>query len=806
MIDISKAPEAVYFATYVAINDNRLYDREWYRIEKFIEKNGFDESVRNAAIDIIKGSDEKIPLDTVLSNLAGMPIEHRKKALLLAYKVAMEDGEINGREEKLLNSCRIKLGIDKKLSQALKTEALEAGKKLEDAPEGSNPLEKRYDKTLFSEHSYARVIENISANAGEDIRFAGERLEKIADLFSAYPQLLENETAKVVRTESKLGNGEEKKKLDDFLSGLGSKLTDSLKEEELVLDRLRGKQSSALKSYTISFMGRTKAGKSTLHSVLLGGINNDFIGKGSERTTRYNYVYDFKGLRIIDTPGIGAPGGKDDVEVAREVLDESDLICYVVTSDSIQETEFNFLRELKERNKPVLILLNKKDNFLRSSKKKEAFFQNPLGWYESDGEDSIKGHIERINTYVRINHDFHNYRIVPVHLLAARLSLSETDPVLKEKLLAGSRIMELLKILSETVSRYGLLLKSQSIYNAAAFHLEEEIIKTREQADSLRTLREEIGKNCDRGFAQIESYGAKMRNELIDSFNSVFNSFASEDVRLFANENYGSRKKDIRSKWNDFVRDSRIENRLKQTYEKVWEQYTSKVEDVLSDIEEDINFSADFGELSKVKLGAVFDVKALMGTIGAAAGIVGLFFVATPVGWVLLGVSAVMEVAGIFVKSKKKQVEESQLKLYDSLLLDLEDMRRKNLEKVLSEFDKSRSGILGKTKSYYSVIEKSLERLEEKLDSLLEVQSRSLDELNRALALRILGFMTGSQEYDIFDGKVFDRVSAKRTFGKEITIRDPGLYIQPTRVTAEEISDILQEKILIDMEVPEHGE
>ena len=33
MIDISKVPEIVYFATYVALSDNRLYDREWYRID-----------------------------------------------------------------------------------------------------------------------------------------------------------------------------------------------------------------------------------------------------------------------------------------------------------------------------------------------------------------------------------------------------------------------------------------------------------------------------------------------------------------------------------------------------------------------------------------------------------------------------------------------------------------------------------------------------------------------------------------------------------------------------------------------------
>lgn len=34
----------------------------------------------------------------------------------------------------------------------------------------------------------------------------------------------------------------------------------------------------------------------------------------------------------------GAPGGKSDTETAQSIIDEADLICYIVTNDSIQET------------------------------------------------------------------------------------------------------------------------------------------------------------------------------------------------------------------------------------------------------------------------------------------------------------------------------------------------------------------------------------------------------------------------------------------------------------------------------------
>ena len=41
--------------------------------------------------------------------------------------------------------------------------------------------------------------------------------------------------------------------------------------------------------------------------------------------------------------GIGAPGGKTDEEIAESIVDESDVIWFLVKNDSIQESEFEFL-------------------------------------------------------------------------------------------------------------------------------------------------------------------------------------------------------------------------------------------------------------------------------------------------------------------------------------------------------------------------------------------------------------------------------------------------------------------------------
>ena len=55
-----------------------------------------------------------------------------------------------------------------------------------------------------------------------------------------------------------------------------------------------------------------------------------------QRTTRYNRIYEWKNIRIIDTPGIEAPGGESDEAIAESVMDESDVICCVATDDSIR--------------------------------------------------------------------------------------------------------------------------------------------------------------------------------------------------------------------------------------------------------------------------------------------------------------------------------------------------------------------------------------------------------------------------------------------------------------------------------------
>ena len=799
-------PESVYFATYIAISDNRLFDREWYRLEDIIKEMAFGDEVRDNVLNIILDRPEKIALDQVIEVLVTMSPDVRYAAMRLALEVAYSDGSFGEKESVVFQGYRNKLGIDrgsyaslcKEIQLAFSDNANANGNQVVIR---AKSLYERYENCLFSAEVYSDVIKDMSVIAKEDIDFASKKVDRIAQMYRVYPQMLKKQTDSIINHQSHLNNNDDKQQLQEFFKELLESIDHSLENANESVNVLRERQAAASNSFTISFMGRTKAGKSTLHSVLLGGLNNDFIGRGSERTTRYNYVYDFEGMRIIDTPGIGAPGGKSDTEIATEVADESDLICYVVTSDSIQETEFNFLKQLKDRNKPVLIMLNKKDNITRSEKKLQSFIDNPLGWYESDGEDSIQGHINRINTYVQMNHDFHNFQIVPVHLLAAKLALKETNPEKKEKLLEGSRINIFLKTLSDMVSSSGIIQRSQTIYNSAVYHLEEDRKLASEQIEVVDSLRKAIKKNSDDTLEKIKAHGDKKRNDFITSFNSTFDAFLKEDVRKFADENYNISNKELNNAWKKFLASSELEKRLQLAYDREWDQYQSKVQDILVESEEDLNFSMEFGALSNVKIKKVVDVKFALRAFSAVLGVVGVFLASNPVGWVILGVTALTTVVSLFVKGKDKQIDTAKGKLYESLVANVEKMRDKNLAELLKKYDASRNSIQQQISTYNGAIDNSLGKIYQSMGELRVSLTETIQDLNCAYGARIANYMIRAPFYVINDPKSMSQLKVERVFKKYTLLKDERLFIQPIHVNKDRMSDILQEKLYLNEEV-----
>ena len=67
-------------------------------------------------------------------------------------------------------------------------------------------------------------------------------------------------------------------------------------------------------------------------------------------------------LIVVDTPGIDEVGGEVREALAREVARHSDLLLFVVSGD-MQRTEIEALTELREAQKPIIVVFNQIDRY-----------------------------------------------------------------------------------------------------------------------------------------------------------------------------------------------------------------------------------------------------------------------------------------------------------------------------------------------------------------------------------------------------------------------------------------------------------
>ena len=122
------------------------------------------------------------------------------------------------------------------------------------------------------------------------------------------------------------------------------------------------------KSGFVSMLGRTNVGKSTLLNAILG--ENIAITTARPQTTRkaIKGIFNIENAQIVftDTPGIHKPKtkyGKLMIQTAYEAMGDVDVVLFLVnaTDKEIGQQEQNMLQKLKEKNKKVILVINKID-------------------------------------------------------------------------------------------------------------------------------------------------------------------------------------------------------------------------------------------------------------------------------------------------------------------------------------------------------------------------------------------------------------------------------------------------------------
>lgn len=140
----------------------------------------------------------------------------------------------------------------------------------------------------------------------------------------------------------------------------------------------------------VALVGKTKAGKSTLFS-LLCGMGNEFIGEGIQRTTKVITAAHYHGIRIVDTPGLyaAAENGEIDKSKTECACKMADAVLFVMGDDTFSD-ELNFMNELADKGKPLTVLFNYKNNDEFTFARYWSDFKNrPDSW--KDSKNGIRG-------------------------------------------------------------------------------------------------------------------------------------------------------------------------------------------------------------------------------------------------------------------------------------------------------------------------------------------------------------------------------------------------------------------------------
>ena len=166
--------------------------------------------------------------------------------------------------------------------------------------------------------------------------------------------------------------GRARETIDATLKGLH--LTPA--EELAMAEEVKGLHDLAAKldenTVEIAAFGMVSRGKSSVLNALLGkqvfqaGATH---GTTVQKTaTRWEANAPLPGgfeeakLILVDTPGIDEVGGEVRESLARDVARRADLILFVISSD-MQRREFEALAELREAQKPIIVVFNQIDRY-----------------------------------------------------------------------------------------------------------------------------------------------------------------------------------------------------------------------------------------------------------------------------------------------------------------------------------------------------------------------------------------------------------------------------------------------------------
>ncbi|MBD2445815.1 50S ribosome-binding GTPase [Nostoc sp. FACHB-152] len=656
---------------------------------------------------------------------------------------------------------------------------------------------------LLSGKEYDSAIQQCAAIATEDYKYAALALKGTTETLHNLGKGIQEQLTVIQRQATGKGQAKTAAEVAKQLEATRKALTvEIMKEIESVRQSLSAKER-ALNHFSIAFMGKTKAGKSTLHAIITGD-GWEAIGVGKQRTTRFNRVYEWKNIRIIDTPGIGAPGGKTDEEIAEDVIEESDVICYVVTNDSIQETEFKFLQLLKEKAKPLIILLNVKNN-LRDSRRLEHFLANPQKLFAVDGQSNLGGHIERIRRYAKQNYANDYFEIIPIMLLAAQMSREPEHEEIKDKLFQSSQMQKFLDSIRLSLVEYGKIRRSQTLLGSTVGSIDKPhqwVIQQEQVYQQLVTTLKDKYKTVRK---DIQKAVRDNQQHLLQQIEAIFQD-VSNSIPSFAEEFWDANDNRLNQGWEQKLKAIRFEQRLKTTYEESSHNFNKEIQEILEEVGNELQIvtkliNSNF-KLKEQDSNSLFhDFMKIGGNIlTIAAPIVGLLVPTIAPIAAVIGIIgfAINQMSG-WAKSKEQKRREAVQNICQSLSNQLINQQQNTIQQAKTDFNKYTDAVSSSISVYFEEMIQGLEIISNQLETAKNRLNEKTNYLNRAYAKRIIDWCTDKYE-PLNDEVIINTISkVTRDFGKSMVISTK-VELQ-LRKSSKDIARILQEEVSIQSTV-----
>lgn len=740
---------AYLLGCYMVIVDKEINQMEVDVLDNYLPLSKEDE-LYHQRMQIFSDDEERMKLKDILDKLvmANYSVAEKTEIVTLLARIAYGDDYMASSELELLIKVGKLLKLD--IDQIIEETQSESNKRITSSQLSSlkrfvgkmentiyqsfaNSDKKSVVDMMLGGLGYSASIAQITEDAEKDLA----RVTRIIDDLNGMLNEEYNHLATIKPSSKKVSK--EVLKIEEIIQGIRGNFNEiidnSLSSNREVLDKKRRN----IRYFTIAFMGRTKAGKSTLHKVITQQENDD-IGVGKLRTTRYNRSWYWNKLRIVDTPGIGAPGGEADTEIAKSIIDEADVVCYVVTSDSIQETEFDFFSTIKERNKPLYIILNVKSN-LNQAIRLKRFIANPDDWRLGDGPQSIKGHIERIHDKLDGKYNMDAVRIIPIHLLAAQIALSgEQDSKTSKILFDASNISEFTNSVKKEVQLSGSLKKSLSVIDGTSYQINTIWHKIYADLKSLKegneVLKKKQAKNhtfFKKELAQVEQYLKTIFQGTRDDLHNRASAFASEH---YDDEDAGKA-------WGkDMVVKSinkRLEQQIQERFNDLNEKIKSELEEMIMDMRislatDNIGSNVSGESVTNTRLAA----KVFVSVISTA------LFVWNPLGW-SMAVLTVVGIIGSFLTglftSKSEKIRKATENLRKQLCDSIDSGIDKNLKQVLENTRKSINDTYKSIDSVLKAYTKNADDIITDMDRLVKQVQEKENAINSLVSLRILDFV-----------------------------------------------------------------